>query len=124
MTMRGSIAAAQIGSPLIEADGTSVLQFRFAKEDPTFAGHFPMRPVLPGVFQIAMAHAAAEQVLNDSLALREISKAKFLRPILPEEIVQLNLKLSEKNNGILARAIFSVGGRAAGDTLLVLWRNG
>jgi 3-hydroxymyristoyl/3-hydroxydecanoyl-(acyl carrier protein) dehydratase len=83
-----------------------------------------MRPVLPGVFQLEMARITAEHLLNCSLALREILKAKFLRPILPEELVRLDLKLSEKENGINLRAGFSVGGRPAGETLLILWRNG
>ena len=61
-----------------------------------FAGHFPDRPMLPGVFQLEMAHVAAESVLNCPLAVREIPKAKFQRPILPGEIVRLELKLSEK----------------------------
>ncbi len=124
MTMRSSIAAAQIGGPQMEAEGTAVFEFRFAKDDPTFRGHFPMRPVLPGVFQLEMARLAVEQALNCSLALREISKAKFLRPILPDEIVRLELKMSEKDNSIKVRANFSVAGRPAGETLLVLWRNG
>ncbi|HWN94309.1 MAG TPA: hypothetical protein VNT99_04700 [Methylomirabilota bacterium] len=122
--MRASIAAAQISGPRVEDGGVAMLEFRFGKDDPAFAGHFPMRPVLPGIFQIEMARVVAEQVLNCSLAMREISKAKFLRPVLPDEIVQLVLKFLEQDNTILVRAGFSVGGRPAGETLLVLWRNG
>ena len=124
MTMRSSIAAAQIAGPQIEAEGTAVFEFRFGKDDATFRGHFPMRPVLPGVFQLEMARLAVEHALNCSLALREIPKAKFLRPILPDEIVRLELKMLEKDNSINVRAHFSVAGRPAGETLLVLWRNG
>lgn len=124
MTMRASIAAAQICGPRVEADGATVVEFRFSKDDPTFAGHFPRRPVLPGVFQIEMVRTVAEQILNCSLTMREISKAKFLRPVLPDEVLQLVLKLLEKDNAIFTRAAFSVGGRPAGETLLTLWRNG
>ena len=124
MTMRESIAAAQVNGPHIKADGSTAFEFRFSKEDPTFAGHFPMRPVLPGVFQLEMARVAAERVLNSRLALREIPKAKFLRPILPDELVRLDLKVSEKEDSIHVRAAFFVGGRPAGETLLVLWRIG
>jgi 3-hydroxymyristoyl/3-hydroxydecanoyl-(acyl carrier protein) dehydratase len=124
MTMRKSIAAAHISGPLAQPDGSSAFEFRFSKDDPTFAGHFPMRPILPGVFQLEMARMAAERVVNQRLGWREISKAKFLRPILPDELVRLELKLSEKDHSIHVRALFSIGGRPAGETLLVLWRIG
>ena len=123
MTMQSSIAAARIGSPQQNADGTNILEFRFGADDPTFAGHFPNRPLLPGVFQLEMARAAAECVLNCPLGVREISKAKFQRPILPDEIVQMELKLSEVDGAIQARANFSVKGQAAGETILLLCRN-
>ena len=124
MSMRDAILAAQLSAPMAEPDGAAVVEYCFQAGDPTFAGHFPMRPILPGVFQLEMARFAAERVLNCSLALREILKAKFLRPILPDELVRLNLKISESEAGVHVRANFSVAGRPAGETLLILWRNG
>ncbi len=121
--MRASIDAAQLGGPLQQPDGTMSFEFRFAANDSIFTGHFPTRPLLPGVFQLEMARHAAEGVMNCSLSVREVSRAKFLRPILPEEIVRVALKLSEKDGGIQAHADFSVGGQAAGKVLLQLWRN-
>jgi 3-hydroxyacyl-[acyl-carrier-protein] dehydratase len=121
--MRSSIAAARIGSLQRDADGTNVFEFRFGADDPVFAGHFPDRPLLPGVFQLEMTHIAAELVLDCPLAVHEISKAKFQRPILPDEIVRLELKLSEANGTIRTRADFFVGGQPAGETILLLWRN-
>jgi 3-hydroxyacyl-[acyl-carrier-protein] dehydratase len=123
MTMRNSIAAARIDGPRREADGTVVFEFRFGADDPTFAGHFPTRPLLPGVFQLEMARAVAEWALDCPLTVREVCKAKFLRPILPDEIVRLELKWSEADGTILARAGFSVGGQPAGETVLRLWRS-
>jgi 3-hydroxymyristoyl/3-hydroxydecanoyl-(acyl carrier protein) dehydratase len=121
--MQSSITAAQIGEPQKNADGTNVFEFRFGSDDSVFAGHFPNRPLLPGVFQLEMARVAAESVLDCPLAVREISKAKFQRPILPDETVRLELKLSETSGAIQTRASFSVKGQAAGETILLLWRN-
>jgi 3-hydroxymyristoyl/3-hydroxydecanoyl-(acyl carrier protein) dehydratase len=123
MTMQSSIAAARIGRPRQNADGANVFEFRFGADDPTFAGHFPNRPLLPGVFQLEMARVAAESVLDCPLVVREISKAKFQRPILPDETVRLELKLSEAEKTIQARADFFVGGQPAGETVLLLCRN-
>jgi len=121
--MQHSIAAARIANPQNAADGPAIFEFCFPANDPVFAGHFPNRPLLPGIFQLEMARAAAELVLNCPLAVREISKAKFQRPILPDEIVRLELKLSETEKIIQASANFSVKGQAAGETILLLWRN-
>jgi 3-hydroxymyristoyl/3-hydroxydecanoyl-(acyl carrier protein) dehydratase len=74
------------------------------------------------VFQLEMVHVAAETALDCPLTVREIRKAKFQRPILPGETVRVELKLSEKNGTIEARAGFSVAGQTAGETTLLLWR--
>jgi 3-hydroxymyristoyl/3-hydroxydecanoyl-(acyl carrier protein) dehydratase len=122
MTMQSSISAARIRNPQNAADGLAIFEFCFHANDLVFAGHFPNRPLLPGIFQLEMARAAAESVLDCPLAVREISKAKFQRPILPEEIVRLELKLSEIERTIQARANFSVKGQLAGETILLLCR--
>jgi 3-hydroxymyristoyl/3-hydroxydecanoyl-(acyl carrier protein) dehydratase len=122
MTMRDSIAAARIRGPCDQSPGAAVFEFRFGADDPTFAGHFPSHALLPGVFQLEMTRSAAEWVLDCSLALREVKKAKFQRPIFPAEIVRLELKLSESGGTIRAHADFSVGGQKAGETTMTLWR--
>ncbi len=122
MTMRHSIAAARKKSQPVQADGSSAFEFQFSADDPVFAGHFPGRPILPGVFQLEMARVAAESVLDCPLIVREIRKAKFQRPVLPDETVRVELKLSEKDGIVEARAGFSVGGQPAGETILFLYR--
>jgi 3-hydroxyacyl-[acyl-carrier-protein] dehydratase len=118
--MRASITAARISGPSREPDGTTCLEFRFAPTDPVFAGHFPNQPLVPGVFQLEMARLGAEWLIGEQLGVREISKAKFLRPIVPAELVRMNLRLSESDGNIGVRATFSVGGQAAGETVLKL----
>ena len=123
MTIRNSIAAARVGESRQNADGATIFEFKFAASDPVFAGHFPGHPILPGVFQLEITRVAAETVLNCPLRIGEIRKAKFQRPILPEEVVQVELKLMEKDGSIQVRASFTVGGQPAGETNLQLWRN-
>lgn len=123
MTMRDSIVAARISGPTPTADGVAILEFCFPPNDPTFAGHFPTRPLVPGVFQIEMTRVAAETVLDGCFTVREITKAKFLRPIVPAETVRVELKLSPQADTIQAHARLSVGGRPAGEVRLQLARN-
>ena len=122
MTMRDAIAAARISGPTPTADGAMILEFRFRPDDPTFAGHFPARPLVPGIFQIEMTRVAAETALAGACVIREITKAKFLRPIIPEEIVRVELKLSPQTDMLQAQARLSVGGRPAGQVWLQLNR--
>lgn len=122
MTMQSSIQAAQISDPLTDAEGRSVGEFRFAADDPVFAGHFPGNPILPGVFQLELTRLMAEAVLKCPLTVRGISKAKFRLPISPMETVRVELKLTEKDGGVQARASFSVGNQPAGETILLLGR--
>jgi 3-hydroxyacyl-[acyl-carrier-protein] dehydratase len=121
--MQGSIYAARIGEPQPNTDGAIFFEFRFGAGDPVFAGHFPNRPLLPGVFQLEMARMAAEWILKRPLTVREIGRAKFQRPILPDELVRLELKLSETGGIIQARAGFSIDGQSSGETILSLWQN-
>lgn len=122
MNLRDSISGAKTSGPESTSEGVTLFTFRFPASDPTFAGHFPTRPLLPGVFQLEIARMAAEWVLNQSLGLREVTKAKFLRPIIPDETLRVELKLAEKADMIQVRASFSVTGQAAGQAILQLAR--
>ena len=118
--MRDSIAAARKSGPKLQADGAHAFEFNFSADDPTFAGHFPVRPILPGVFQLEIVRLAAEWIQNRSFVVQEIAKAKFQRPILPGETLRVNLKLSEADGVIAARASFVCGGQPAGEAFLKL----
>lgn len=120
MTMRDSISVARKAGPALQADGSSYFEFNFPAADPVFAGHFPHRPILPGIFQLEIVRMAAEWMQQRPLVVQEISKAKFKRPILPSEILKLNLKLTEANGVMSASASFVCGGQPAGEAQLQL----
>jgi 3-hydroxyacyl-[acyl-carrier-protein] dehydratase len=120
MNIRDSISAARLSGPVAQADGANRFEFIFSSQDPVFAGHFPQRPLLPAIFQLEIVRLAAEWLQNRPLAVEEISKAKFQRPILPGETLILNLKLSLTPEMISARANFLCGGQPAGEALLKL----
>ena len=120
--MGESIRAALRQGPTLQPDGNFFFEFRFPADDPVFAGHFPGRPLLPGVFQIEMTRIAAELAQGCELDVLEICRAKFLRPIVPEEKLQLGLKLVAEKSIITARGALTAVGQPAGDTLLRLCR--
>jgi 3-hydroxyacyl-[acyl-carrier-protein] dehydratase len=103
-----------------DTEGNPVFTFRFAADEPVFGGHFPGRPLLPGVFQLEMARAAAEWTEGRPLAIRSVDKAKFTRPVLPDETIRLVLRLEKRGDGLSARARLFVGDEPAGESLLTL----
>lgn len=117
MTLRDIISAALRSGPAEQPDGSFVCEFVFDAECPVFAGHFPGRPLLPGVFQIEIARLVAERIRGTSLHIREISRSKFSRAILPTETVRVTVKLSSTETPTV-RATFTTAGWPAGETLL------
>ncbi|MBI2719255.1 MAG: 3-hydroxyacyl-ACP dehydratase FabZ [Rhizobiales bacterium] len=73
--------------------------------EPFFQGHFPGRPVMPGVLLIeAMAQTAGAVVLahlGDAHAgklvfFMSIDKARFRKPVVPGDTVHFHVKLGNK----------------------------
>ena len=76
--------------------------------EPFFQGHFPNRPIMPGVLIVeAMAQAASCLVVlenenkdstNLSVFLMKIDKARFRKPITPGDQIRMEVK-KEKSRG-------------------------
>ena len=86
-----------------EESGTAIKNVTI--NEPFFQGHFPGKPVMPGVLLVeAMAQAAGALVLNhlgDEHAgklvfFMSIDKARFRKPVLPGDVVHFHVKLSNK----------------------------
>jgi 3-hydroxyacyl-[acyl-carrier-protein] dehydratase len=90
--------------------------------EPFFQGHFPSRPVMPGVLLLeGMAQSAgavcARFVGTDNTATTyflTIDKAKFRRPVVPGDIVEYHLtKKARRKNMWWYRGEAMVGGQLA-----------
>jgi 3-hydroxymyristoyl/3-hydroxydecanoyl-(acyl carrier protein) dehydratase len=71
---------------------------RFAADHPAFAGHFPGRPIVPGVLLLDAAIHAIVQAHDNTAGggtTCQVNSAKFLSPVAPEE----NLTLSWRDSG-------------------------
>ena len=91
--------------------------------EPQFQGHFPERPVMPGVLMIeGMAQTAGALCINavaggikpPLVYFMTIEKAKFRKPVLPGDRIEYHMKkLSQR------RTIWWYSGRALVDGALV-----
>ncbi len=63
-----------------------------------YKGHFPGQAVVPGVIQLQIVKEILENHLDKELFMGSVSQVKYLIPITPEEINELNISISYKNN--------------------------
>lgn len=59
-------------------------------DHPAFAGHFPGRPIVPGVVLLDRAIGFVATGLGRSMAGCAIANAKFLSPVGPGEILEFS----------------------------------
>lgn len=78
---------------------------------PSLPGHFPGRPVVPGVVVLDRVLAAAEALLGTSPDALRLPQVKFVRPLLPGEPARLRLEPARGSDGGL-RLKFRVALRA------------
>lgn len=91
-------------------------EFCFRSDASVFCGHFPGCPILPGVVLIEATQAVCEKKAGRPWAVRQIEWAKYARTILPEEMVRLEIKPTEKAGTQLAR--FTRDGQSTASLLL------
>lgn len=86
----------------------------FAADHPAFAGHFPGRPIVPGVLLLDAAVYAVQQALaadGGAAATCQVNSAKFLSPVSPGEM--LTLSWSATGTGQLRFGISGPGRQVA-----------
>ena len=72
-----------------------VVRRRVPVDHPSFAGHFPGRPILPGVLLLAeVMEALRERGDSAAAAGCEIASAKFLSPVRPGDELTITLQCS------------------------------
>ena len=69
--------------------------------EPFFQGHFPNRPLMPGVLVVeaivqaacfSVAYHYKESMQNPSVSFMTIDKCKFRKPIIPGDVLNLKVK--------------------------------
>lgn len=89
--------------------------------EPYFAGHFPMEPVMPGVLIVeALAQVGAvvmlscEEFKGKTAYFGAINSAKFKQKVLPGDVLTLEVEMIKQKGPIgIGKAAASVNGKTA-----------
>lgn len=74
------------------------MTFRVDPGHPSLPGHFPGRPVVPGVVLLEQVVAAIEAAAGPLAGLR-LPQVKFVRPLLPGEDARVELETRDGEPG-------------------------
>lgn len=66
----------------------------FSPDHPLYAGHFPGRPVVPGVVVLQVVRALIREAWEMDTRIRSGQAIKYLRPMLPDASLQYGFQLS------------------------------
>lgn len=110
---------------VVDVTETSITAERtFPPTEAFFAGHFPGRPIVPGVLLIeamaqAFAYLAIERFQTPGVFLTGIDRARFRKPVLPGELIEIHVTLEGARMGLLrADAEARVAGARVADARL------
>jgi 3-hydroxymyristoyl/3-hydroxydecanoyl-(acyl carrier protein) dehydratase len=87
-----------------------MLSFSIPQNHPSFAGHFPGNPIVPGVLLLERVMAYAQSQTNIPLEHCALLNVKFLASVAPGD--ELNLTLSESTADNFVFAVYIENGSA------------
>lgn len=82
-----------------------------------FRGHFPDKPVLPGVVQVHWAVLLAGRYLGKTGAFKGVTNLKFQRIIVPDQRVDLSLEYSAAKHALIFSYSSEAGPHSSGRIL-------
>ncbi|WP_459209523.1 3-hydroxyacyl-ACP dehydratase [Aquimarina rhabdastrellae] len=84
-------------------------------ENDVFKGHFPNKPITPGVCMLQIIKELTEERLQTSLLMTKASNVKFMAVINPEETPILTIKneFTDKEDSIKVKNVCSYGDTVA-----------
>jgi len=106
---------------LMESEEGIKARFIFSPEFAGFKGHFPDKPILPGVCKIQAVIAMLENFYGNKICLTQILLAKFIAPVSAnQEIIITSTKPGEISNEIKVKASVTSGDKKIAEMQLKL----
>ncbi|MDQ6993889.1 MAG: hypothetical protein Q9M31_10465 [Mariprofundus sp.] len=74
-------------------------QFTIAANHPAFSGHFPSFPILPAVVELSLLQETLSSFHQSPCTIIGLPFAKFLHPIKPNTVVNIELTILNEGSG-------------------------
>ena len=109
-------------------EGMAVAEKLVSANEPFLQGHFPGRPIMPGVLIVeAMAQTSAlcicynePRARERGLVLAGISKARFRRPVLPGDVLTVRIEQKRRRGDLfVVDGVAQVEGELAAEAELI-----
>jgi 3-hydroxyacyl-[acyl-carrier-protein] dehydratase len=68
------------------------MHFAIAPDHPSLPGHFPARPLVPGVVLLERVLAVIEAAHDGPMGTLRLPQVKFLQPLLPGETARIEIE--------------------------------
>ncbi len=90
-----------------QEDGKNITQIKINKDHDIYDGHFPGRPVTPGVILMNLFKEEAERRYGCKLQFKKGSNVKFMAGVDPntDAILNLETEITEENQEIKLKGI-------------------
>ncbi len=85
--------------------------FIFGEDFIGFKGHFPGRPVLPGVCKVQAVVVMAEAARDQALRVDELTEVKFFKPVSVGEKIEIACEGSSQGKLFCVQAEVRAGGQ-------------
>lgn len=94
-------------------EGGAVFRVALLPDSEVYQGHFPGRPVCPGVCHIEVVRQCAERLTQRRLRIRRIVLARFPAPAAPADCPQVEVcvRVSPSGEGFSVNATLQAGGK-------------
>tara|TARA_Y100000590_G_scaffold121035_2_gene138553 strand:- start:1061 stop:1513 length:453 start_codon:yes stop_codon:yes gene_type:complete len=106
---------------IIEIGTKGIGYKKFLLNEYFFQGHFPENPIVPGVILVETLAQTAGTVVSagfdnnteKSVLFMNISKAKFRKPVLPNDNIEFQVEIINK-----VKSVYKFGGKALKENLV------
>lgn len=95
-----------LGTIQTKQQGSHTAEFFFPPEFIGFSGHFPDKPILPGIAQIMAALLTAGN--EYPVHLVQVKRCKFVRPVTPGDIMRVQVSMQKQDALHAASALLFV----------------